>query len=89
MVQATGYATQVQRALEGRRNKGAPFPTPFQGLELTFATHRWFAPPANFHGASGANQQMPSNAKHNLTLGKPCHKDIESLQDERSISLKR
>src|SRR6266446_10270700 len=33
---------------------GASSPTPFQGLELTFATHRWLAPPANFHGASGA-----------------------------------
>src|SRR5436190_18594778 len=43
---------------KGRRNSNVQFPTPFQGLALTFATNRWFAPPANFPGASGAKHQI-------------------------------
>src|SRR5438477_4956797 len=54
---------------------GASSPTPFQGLELTFATHRWLAPPANFHGASGA---QPTHAV--TTLNKYAPLALRSLQ---------
>src|SRR3954469_3735307 len=37
----------------GRPNNNARFPTPFQGLGLTFAINRWFAPPANLPRPSG------------------------------------
>src|SRR3954469_12610446 len=38
---------------QGRPNNNARFPTPFQGLGLTFAINRWFAPPANLPRPSG------------------------------------
>jgi len=61
VVQTTGYAHQ--NATSPGRGDGMAarnFRRPGWGSDSIFAMNRWFAPPANFHDASGVRYPMPS-----------------------------
>ena len=51
----------------GRRKSRAAIPSPLPGLAAFGVRNRWFAPPANFHDASGV--RYPTLNRYQVQLG--------------------